>query len=143
MNLIEQVKVMRKMENSKYVLNRIGFIQNIKKSESFKEFIGLDNDYDSFERLEVIAYKIAIKKANTVEEIEECAKSIEENYIGMLCPLEWAEEVRIKAYGIEWYLKKQFRKPSYKTFVDFTDEMGIKNPYEELERELMKVDDRA
>ncbi len=117
--MINQVKEMRKMDKSQYVLNRIGFIQEILKGESYKDAIGLDNDYGSYEKLLTIAYKIAVKKANTVEEIEMCAVSVEENYTGKLDPDEWAEQIRIKAYGIEWYLKRQFNSPAYQGFVNF------------------------
>lgn len=91
--MINQVKEMRKMDKSQYVLNRIEFIQAILKGESYKSFIGLDNEYKSYEKLETIAYKIAVKKATTVEEIEKCAVSVEENYSGQLDPDEWTEEL--------------------------------------------------
>ncbi|WP_373035559.1 hypothetical protein [Sulfurimonas sp.] len=134
MNLVEQIKVMRKMEKSQYVLNRIGFIQEILKGESYKEVIGLDNDYESYEKLLTIAFKVAVSKAKTVEEIEMCAVAVEECSYGKYDPDEWAEQIRIKAYGLEWYLKRQFNSPAYQGFIDFTNEMGIKNPLEELEQ---------
>lgn len=131
--MINLIKKMRKMKTSQVVLNHIEFIQAIAKAESYKDMIGLDNDYKSYEQLETILYKIAVKKATTVEEIEKCAVSVEENYCGQLDPDEYAEQIRIKAYGIEWYLKRQFNSPSYQGFVDFTNEMGIKNPFVEIE----------
>ena len=133
MNLIEQVKIMRKMETSQQVLCRIEFIQAIKNGESYKGFIGLDNTFKSYEKLETIAYKIAVKKAETIEEIENCAASIEKNYTGQLDSDDWAEEVRIKAYGIEWYLKRLFNTPAYQGFINFLEVEGIKNPLKELE----------
>jgi len=132
MNLIEQVKVMRTMKTSQEVLNRVSFIRKIKEAESYKDIIGLDNNYESFEKLETIGYKIAVKKAITVEEIEKCAISVEENYCGPLDPDEWAEQIRIKAYGIEWYLKRQFNSPAYQGFINFIADntkqvVGVKN----------------
>ncbi|PHQ58243.1 MAG: hypothetical protein COA30_00815 [Sulfurimonas sp.] len=136
MTIIDQVKEMRNMEKSQYVLNRIEFIQEILKGESWKDFLGLDNDYESYEKLLTIAFKIAVKKAKTVDEIEKCAVTVEECSYGKYDPDEFAEQIRIKAYGIEWYLKRQFSAPSYQGFVDFTNEMGIKNPFEELEQAI-------
>ena len=118
--MINQVKEMRKMETCQEVLNRLGFIQAILKGELYKSIIGIDNEYKSYEKLETIAYKIAVKKANTIEEIEKCAVLVEENYTGQLDPDEWAEQIRIKAYGIEWYLKRQFNSPVFKEFESFT-----------------------
>ena len=135
--MINQVKKMRYMETTQQVLSYSGFIQEILKGESYKEVIGLDNDYNSYEKLLIIAYKIAIKKASTVEEVEMCAVSVEENYNGQLDPDEWAEQIRIKAYGLKWYLKRQFNSPSYQGFIDFTNEMGIDNPFEGLQGESL------
>ena len=129
--MINQVKEMRKMETSQAVLNRLGFVQKIKEGESLKNFIGLDNDYKSYEKLETIAYKIAVKKANTVEEIEKCAVSVEENYCGNHDPDEWAEQIRIKAYGIEWYLDKNLISPALKEFVGFMKNEPFMKSYNE------------
>jgi len=131
MNLI---KKMSKTEKSYVVLNYIKCLQGIKEGEALKDSIGLNNDIESYEKLERIAYKIAIKKATTVEEIEMCAVSVEENYTGKLDPDEWAEQIRIKAYGIEWYLKRQFNSPAYQGFVDFANAEGIENPFAELQQ---------
>lgn len=117
--MINQIKEMRKMETSQAVLNRLGFIQKIKEAESLKDMIGLDNTYNSYEKLERIGYKLAVKKANTPEEIEKCAVSVEGNYCGIHDPDEWAEQIRIKAYGIEWYLSKELNSPAFKEFESF------------------------
>jgi len=117
--MINQVKEMRKMKTSQGVLNYLEFIQAILKGESYKGAIGLENDYKSFAKLETIAYKIAVKKANTVEEIEKCAVLVEENYNGPLDPDEWAEQIRLKAYGVEWYLKRQFNSPAFEELCNF------------------------
>ena len=130
MKIIDHVKVMRNMDKSQYVLNSIGFILEILKGESYKDALGLDNDYNSFEKLLIIAYKIAVKKAITIKEIEMCAVSVEENYNGPLDPDELAEQIRIKAYGLEWYLKRQFNSPAYQEFMDCTNDMEINNPFE-------------
>ena len=119
MKLIEQVKIMNTMETSQEVLNHVEFIIKIKEAESYKSIIGLDNNYKSFEKLETIGYKIAVKKAITVEEIEKCATEVEEKYCGKYDPDEWAEQIRIKAYGIEWYIKRQFNSPVFEEVLDF------------------------
>ena len=130
--MINQVKEIRKMETSQEVLKRIDLIKEIQKGEMIKSILDLENQYKSFEKLETIAYKIAVKKAHTVEEIEQCAKSIEETYTGLYDPDEWAEQVRIKAYGIKWYLERQIGFPQYMEFDEFTKEEGILNPIKEI-----------
>lgn len=124
--MINQIKEMRAMETSQEVLDRISFIPAILYGESLKSLLGLENNYDSYEKLLTIAFKIAIKKAHTLEEIEKCAVTVEECRYGLFDPDEWAEEIRIKAYGIEWYLKRQFNSPAFEEFAKFTRENGIK-----------------
>ncbi len=138
--MINLVKKIRKIEKCNVILNYANCIQGIKKGEALKYSIRLDNDYKLYSKLETIIYKIAIKKATTTEEIEECAVSVEENYTGELDPDDWAEQIRIKAYGIEWYLKRQFNTPSYQEFVSFTNEMEIENPFEELSHVFLEKD---
>lgn len=92
-----------------------------------------DEPLTDYRKLETIAYEHAIEMATTTEELESCAISIEEHSLEYPDPDGWAEEVRTKAYGIEWYLKKQFNNPAYQEFLNFTNEMGIKNPLEELQ----------
>jgi len=117
--MINQIKEMKKMKTSQAVLNRLEYIQAILKGEFYKDIIGLENDYAAFEKLETIAYKIAVKKSITIEEIENCAVSVEQNYYGKYDPDEWAEQIRIKAYGIEWYLNRNFNSSAYQEFVNF------------------------
>lgn len=104
--MIQLIKNIRKAKTSEQVLNYIEFIQTIGKAEGYKEALGLKNDIDLFQRLETIAFRIAVKKASTVEEIEQCAQCVEETYCGPLDPQQFAEEIRIHAYGIEWYMKQ-------------------------------------
>jgi len=120
--MINQIKKMRKMKTSQEVLNRLEFIQRIRKAEGLKTHIGLDNNYEAYLKLETITYKIAIKKANTIDEIEKCAVSVEEEYIGNLDPDAWADEIRIKAYGLSWFLNKTFSSPAYKEFENFIEQ---------------------
>lgn len=127
--MINQIKKMRNMATSQAVLNRLEFIQKIKESESLKDFIGLSSDYKSYEKLETIAYKIAVRKANTVEEIEKCAVSVEENYSGIHDPDELAEQIRIKAYGMEWYLSKILNSQAFKEFESFATTLPIQGLY--------------
>ena len=122
MNLI---KSMRNKKTSHDVLKLTKVIADIKKSESLKSALSLDNDYDAYDKLERIGYKIAIKQATTPEEFEECAVAVavEENYYGDLDPQNWAEQIRIRAYGIEWYMKKQLNTPAYVEFKAFLDDV--------------------
>ncbi|MBU0721443.1 hypothetical protein KJ877_08875 [bacterium] len=138
MEKINLVKAMRNMDEAQHVLNYVEVIQEILNGESWKESLGLDNDYEAYEKLLTIAFKIAIKKAKTVEEIEKCAVSVEECSYGKYDPDEWAEQIRIRAYGIEWYLKRNFNSPAYQGFVNFANEMGIKNPLEEIEKAIVQ-----
>ena len=136
MGKINLVKAMRNMDEAQHVLNYVEVIQEILNGESWKESLGLDNDYEAYEKLLTIAFKIAVAKAKTVEEIEKCAVSVEECSYGKYDPDEWAEQIRIRAYGIEWYLKRHFNSPAYQGFVDFTNEEGIENPLEKLEQAI-------
>ena len=138
--MLKIIKKLRNKKTSQEVLNFIGDIQNIRKIESYKAFLGLKNDYGSFLKLETIAYKIAVHKANTVEELEECAVSVEEHYCGKYDPNQWAEEIRIKAYGIVWHLKRHFNSPAYEEFVNFSKEINITNPFEYIEQLLVGCD---
>lgn len=123
--MIKQIKKMKNMETSQEVLNRVSFITKIKEAEVYKEVIGLDNNYESFEKLETIGFKIAIKKAVTVEEIEKCATEVEEKHRGKYDPNEWADQIRIKAYGLAWYLKKQISSSCFQEFITFLQEEGV------------------
>lgn len=136
--MMNQIKKMKDMETTQEVLDRTTFIQEILNGESLKSLIGLESNYDSYEKLLTIAFKIAIKKAHTVEEIEKCAVAVEECSCGRFDPDEWAEEIRIKAYGIEWYLKRQFSSSMFQEFIDFTTKESIPNPLNELEQMVIK-----
>lgn len=141
--MINQIKKMRKMESSQKVLDQIAIIHNTLKEEMHKDIFGLNNDYRSVLRVETIAYKIAIKKAVTTEELEKIATSLEEDFKGdpYLYDeyLEWSEIVRIKAYGYDWFLKKEFNSPAYQEFENFLNMEGIDNPFDALNtQKLMK-----
>jgi len=133
---MKQIKKIKDMETTQDVLDRTTFIQEILNGESLKSLIGLESNYGSYEKLLTISFKIAVKKAHTVEEIEKCAVAVEKCRYGLFDPDEWAEQIRIKAYGIEWYLKRQFNSPMFQEFVNFTNETGIDNPFEGLQEKL-------
>jgi len=99
--MMKQIEEMRKMKTTQQVLNIVEFCQEIKKAEGYKNAIGLNGDCRTYEILETIGLRIAVRKANSREELEACAIAIEENYFGAFDPQEWAEQVRIKAYGME------------------------------------------
>jgi len=126
--MINAIKLMRKMKTSKDVLDFTDLIRKIKEAELVKDILGIENMYKSWDRIEKIAYIIAVKKATLVAELEKCAVEIGENYSGGIDPDEWAEEVRIKAYGLKWYLEQCFNSAQCDEFVRFTKETGIVNP---------------
>jgi len=130
------INKMKRMNTTQQVLKHIEGIQVIKEIELHKSLSGLNNDYIYFEKLETIAYKIAVKKATTIREVEMCAVAVEENYTGALKAYKFAEQIRIKAYGLEWYLMRQFNAPAYQGFIDIVDEMGINNLFKGLQGEL-------
>ena len=135
--MIYMIKEMKNLKTSEEVLAFAKAIKAIKDVESIKGMQGLSNCYLSFEKLERIAYKIAVQKANTPEELELCAVTVELNDCGIEDPDEWAEQIRIQSYGLECYLEREFKTPSYQSFVDFTSEVGIDNPLEELEQVIV------
>lgn len=130
------VKEMRRMKTSQEVLDYIESIQKLKEEEIKKDLIGLDNNYKSYDRVEAIGYKIAIKKALTTDDFENCIVFIEENYHGTLDTDELVEQIRIKAYGVLGYLDQHIKSAAYQEFVNFTKEENIKNPLAKLEQAL-------
>ena len=103
------LKTVKQLETTNEVLEYIeNVISKIKDSEFTKNILDIDNDFILWQRIEIIANKIAIKKAKSPEEFEACATHIEKNDYGdfIFDSDEWAEQVRIKAYGIDWYFNK-------------------------------------
>jgi len=117
--MINTVRKMKNMPATKAVLDSVGSIKRSQTIESLNDYLGLDNTYDAYEQLERIAYKLALKKANTPAELEMCAAAIEENYCGSPYAEEWADQIRIQAYGIEWYLDKEMKSPAFKESILF------------------------
>lgn len=75
----------------------------------------------------------AINKATTPEDLELCAISVETIYCGDDIDVdEWAEQIRIKAYGLDWYLSQYFSSTEYKELVIFTKNTKMVNPFENL-----------
>ena len=112
--MINTVKEMKKLPTTEAVLDSVDSIKKSQTRESLNDYLGLDNTYDAYEQLERIAYKLALKKAKTPDELEMCATAIEENYCGAPYAEEWADQIRIQAYGIEWYLEKEMKSPAFK-----------------------------
>jgi len=97
----------------------------------------VDEKHEKFQSLEKRIYELAVKNATTPEELEACATSIELHfYFDGIDGDDWAEEIRIKAYGIEWYLREQFNSPAYHEFINFAKTEGINNPFEELKQAI-------
>ena len=118
------LKTVKQLETTYEVLEYIeNVISKIKDSEFTKNILDIDNDFVSWQRIEIIANKIAIKKAKSPEELEACATHIEESNYGdfIIDNDEWAKQVRIKAYGISWYLNKYINSQEYYNFVYFIE----------------------
>ena len=118
------LKVVKQLETTYEVLEYIeNVISKIKDSEFTKNILDIDNNFVSWQRIEIIANKIAIKKAKSPEEFEACATHIEKNDYGdfIFDSDEWAEQVRIKAYGIDWYFNKYINSPEFENFLYFLD----------------------
>lgn len=118
-NLIKETK---NMGSSQEVLNLIAKIQKMIREELHKDVRGLTNNYEILLEVETIAYKEAIKKAISPEEIEAIAVSLEDDFQGdpYLYDeyIEWSEIVRINAYGYEWFLKKSLIHQHIKNLKD-------------------------
>ena len=86
-----------------------------------------------FEQLQKKMLITAVGAAKSTEELELCAAAIETIYCGDDIDVdEWAEQVRIKAYGLDWYLSKYFDSAEFKEFVNFTQKTQMVNPFEVL-----------
>ena len=59
------------------------------------------------------------QKFLSYEDLEKCAVSIETYFCNDVDADEWAEDIRIKAYGMEWYLAKELNSPAFKEFEGF------------------------
>ena len=118
------LKTVRKLETNYEVLEYIeNIISKIKDSEFTKNILDIDNDFVSWQKIEIIANKIAIKKAKSPEEFEACATYIEKNDYGdfIFDSEEWAKQVRIKGYGIDWYFNKYINSLEFENFLYFLD----------------------
>lgn len=128
-----------KIQNTKTVQGLLECTNKIRKESfdyAFDNKMVTDETFKSYRQFETMAYERAIEIATTPEELEACAVSIENDSLEYLDPDGRAEEIRIKTYGIEWYLAKEISSPAYKEFVRFTNKMGIENPFEELEQAI-------
>ena len=77
------LKIVKQLETTYEVLEYIeNVISKIKDSEFTKNILDIDNDFVSWQKIEIIANKIAIKKAKSPEEFEACATYIEKNDYG-------------------------------------------------------------
>lgn len=132
-NLIKETKNMNSFQEA---VENITKIQKVLKEEWRKKVYDLDNNYELLLEIETGAYKTAIELATTAEELEAIAVSLEDDFEGDPYIyddyIEWSEIVRIKAYGLEWFLNKEFNSPAFKEFENFTKTEGIKNPFEEI-----------
>lgn len=118
------LKTVKELKTTYDVLNYTeSVISKIKEAEFIKDILGVNNDLRKWQRIEIFANKIAIKKAKSPEEFEACATYIEKNDYGDFISDsdEWAEQVRIKAYGVDWYFNKYINSPAFENFLYFLD----------------------
>ena len=68
------LKTVKELKTTYDVLNYTeSVISKIKEAEFIKDILGVNNDLRKWQRLEIFANKIAIKKAKSPEEFEACA----------------------------------------------------------------------
>lgn len=96
-------------------------------------------DYQEKHLLQAKMFEIAVKKAKTAYEYEECASSIEMHYYGdERDPYEWAEEIRKESFivigleGLMAVVNKEKSKPAYQEFLNFLEVEGLENPVDFL-----------
>ncbi|QFR49399.1 hypothetical protein FJR48_06530 [Sulfurimonas lithotrophica] len=133
------LKIVKKIKNTETTQQALEYVSEIREVKLAKLIMDLKNEYNLYEKLERIGYKIAIRKAKTSEELELCAVTIEENYYGEYDADLWAEEIRIKAYGALCYINNYFRSAQYEAFVDFTKTVKIQDPFEPISKEFLKL----
>lgn len=92
-----------------------------------------NQEIKNYEQLETYAYTRAVEISATTEELEKCAIAIEENSVYYPDPDAWADQVRILAYGFEWYCKQQLSSVAHQEFKKYLQANDLKNPFEQLE----------
>ena len=123
----------------------------LKVEDTTLEILGkveaLDNDasigYKNKIALQEKMLEIAVKKAKTAYDYEECDCSIEMNYYGdERDPYEWSEEVRVESFivngvdGLMAVVNKQKSQPAYKEFLNFLEIEGLENPIDGMVESL-------
>ena len=127
------IKKLNQMNTTKELIESTNIIRHENFEYAFNNRTLIEEGWIKTKELETVAYQLALELATTPEELEACALSIENDSTGYDDPDGLAEQIRIKAYGIEWYLKKEFNSSAYQEFLHFANETGFENPLEELE----------
>jgi len=102
--------------------------------------INMQQKLPEYKKLETCAYELAVERAETVDELEKCAISIEEDSIYNDNPDEWADNIRIKAYGLVWFFKEQINSSCHQEFKKYLQENDLENPLEDIEILLNNID---
>ena len=77
--------------------------------------------------------------ATNIDELEKCATAIENDSIHCDNDEEWADHIRILAYGLDWYLKEQLNSGCHQEYKKYLQDNGLENPFEELEIALNNI----
>jgi hypothetical protein len=105
----------------------------------YKNGMKMNQEMYDYEALETYAYELAVKHSMTADELEKCAVALEEDAVYCDNPDEWADNIRIRAYGLIWYLKEQVNSGCHQVFKQCLQENGLVNPIEELEIALNNI----
>jgi len=104
-----------------------------------KNGMKMNQKMHEYKTLETYAYELAVKHSVTADELEKCAVAVEEQSVYCDNPDEWADDIRIKAYGLVWYLKEQVNSGCHQEFKKYLQDNGLENPLEELEIALENI----
>jgi len=130
------------LDNMTAVDELIAIIETIRDecfNAYYKNGIKTNQKIADYRTLETYAYKLAVKHSVTADELEKCAVAVEGNSRYCDNPDEWADDIRIKAYGLVWYLKEQVNSGCHQEFKKYLQDNGLENPLEELEMALSNL----
>lgn len=74
-----------------------------------------DEIRSAYDKAEIEVYELAIDAAKTTEELDKCIEEIEVNFVDE----DWINEMKIKAYGPEKFLKDTLSSPAFQEFAYF------------------------
>ena len=77
-----------------------------------------DEILNAFDKAEKEVYELAVDAAKTTDELNNCIEDIEVNFADE----DWINEMKIKAYGPEKFLKDTFSSSAFQEFAYFLKE---------------------